>query len=151
MAESGNQFQETFSAILEEQTVKTVEDGFEHLLSRNLEEQLEELPPQMRDDLARSTAEIYGEQAREILNSTYMGQNELYLAMATAFIRDTNVSEIGVRTRALFRDYSEDLEELERTRYESQAFQVLTDPWPLQDLGTGVERFKDPEDDRSYY
>ena len=143
--------QEFFEHLMEEGVAQSVETAYQELLEENLDYQLDELPEDMREDLASTAAEVYAEQARDIMSSTYLDESELGLAMATAFLDDENVSELGSRTRAVMRDYSGRLEGLDYDTYERRALTVLADPWPEQDLGTGAERFKDPKDDPAFY
>lgn len=154
MAEAEKEFQELFQEFFEEIITEgvagEVKEAYEQLLEDNLRCQVEEVPGDMRQDLATSAAEVYSQQARDILNSSYLDHSDVGLAMATAFLDDSNQRELALKTRTVFNEYDGQFNG-KKDRYENRTITVLTDPWPPQDLGTGVERFKDPEDDRTFY
>ena len=127
-----------------------VKDAYEDLLESNLEQQVGEVPENVREDLAEAGAEVYADQAQRLLGSSYMGEDEFDLAMATAFLEKDNKLELAKKTRAVFLDYEGELGGIDRDRYEKRARTVLNHPWPESHLGTGVERFKDPEDDKTF-
>ena len=148
-----NERQEEFVEYLESldklQKAGKVAEVYVDLLKDNLDEHLDSLPEELREDLAVKGAEVYAEQAMRIYDSTYLSEDEMVLAMATAFLDENNSREIAKRTRSVFREYGGELE-LDEERYQHWAFTTLKDPWPPQALGTGVDRFLEPENDRTY-
>lgn len=146
-----DELQSYFQEVIGEKVGESVQEAYEELLEQNLEHQVGELPENVRGDLAEAGAEVYAEQAQRVLESDYLGKDELDLAMATAFLDDDSEVELALKARAVFREYGGELEGLDRGRYEKRARTVLNHPWPENHLGTGVERFKDPEDDRTFH
>ncbi|WP_414837733.1 hypothetical protein ACK3SF_05690 [Candidatus Nanosalina sp. VS9-1] len=146
-----DELQEYFQEVVGEAVGDEVEEAYEDLLEKNLDHQLDEVPEQVRDELAEVGAALYAHQTRKILRSDYLGDEELDLAMATAFLDDGNEILLAKKTRAVFREYEDQLSGLDRETYEERALTVLNHPWPESDLGTGVERFKDPDDDPTFH
>lgn len=135
---------------LEEKFVESVGEAYEELLNDNLGEHLDELPRDVREDMAERASEVYADQARRILDSGYLDESDVEVAAATAFLSGENVKELACATRAVLRQHQEEFNG-DFERYERWSLRVLNDPWPPQDLGTGVERFKPGERDRTFY
>lgn len=146
-----DELQEYFREVVGEAFGSDVEEAYEDLLEQNLDHQLDEVPEQVREELAEVGASLYAHQAKKILGSDYLGDEEVDLAMATAFLDEGSEILLAKKTRAVFREYEEELSGLDQDTYEERALTVLNHPWPESDLGTGVERFKDPEDDPAFY
>ena len=142
--------QSYFREVIGEEIGANVQEAYEDLLESNLDQQVGEVPETVREDLAEAGAEVYADQAQRLLASSYLGEDELDLAMATAFLDEDNEVQLAKKTRAVFRDYEDVLGDIDRDRYEKRARTVLNHPWPESHLGTGAERFKDPEDDRTF-
>jgi hypothetical protein len=152
------QWQEFFQEILEEHAVNQVEDVYEDILRENLDSTayLDEMPEQMTEALAEMAAGVYGEQAQRILDSGYVGQDELGIAVATAFLDSDRQVKVGVQAQGIVDLYWDEMPETAqrhgKDQYQEWAFEALTEPWPPEQLNEWehVDRFKPPADDRTY-
>ncbi len=153
------QWQEFSQDAVEDATVDAVEDFYQEVLRENLDSSfyLSKLPEKSREAMADMAAGIYGEQARRILNSGYVGEGELELAVASALLEDKRQVEIGAQAQGLVDLYWDNMDSEDqrygKDQYQEWAFTALTDPWPPQHFDENwesVTRFKPPADDRTY-
>ena len=153
------QWQEFYREAVEDHAIEQVEEFYTDVLVQNLEENahLSHLPDEGIDALAEMAANVYGEQARRILDSEYVGEDEVGLAVATAFLDEKRQFRVGAQAQGLVDLYWGDADAEARRygkdQYQEWAFEVLTDPWPphqLEDSWESVNRFKPTEDDPAY-
>jgi len=153
-------WRELYEQVMQDQAVNSVEDFYTDILLENLNSNahLSHLPEEGREALAEMAAKAYGEQARRILNSGYLDEDEMGLAVATAFLNDKKKMKVGAQAQGLVDFYWEDADQQAqqygKENYKQWAFEVLIDPWPPHQLEEGFEsvnRFKPPEDDPTYH
>lgn len=153
------EWEEFFREAVEEVTVNTVEDIYQDVLRKNLDKNahLSNLPEEGRAALADMAATVYGEQAQRILDSSYVDQQEVGLAVATAFLDQKKQLKVGAQAQGLVDFYWDDMsthdQRYGKDNYQQWAFEALTNPWPPHQLEEGwasVNRFKPGEDDPAY-
>lgn len=150
-------WKEFFEEAMEEASKQAVRDTYEEILRVNLDqdEYLDELPDEGKDALVEMAAEVYTEQFERLLDSTYIDDRTAMLAQSTAFLRDSKRVNLGAKAQGLVEVYweqaSEEAREYGKDQYREWAVEALTDPWPPSDFERErVERFKPPQDDRTF-
>ena len=154
------EWQEFMQEVFEEAAVDAVEQFYQDVLRQNLDSTsyLSNLPEEGREALADMAASVYADQAQRILDSEYVGQDELGMAVATALLDDKRQVKVGAQAQGIVDMYYDDMhprdQRFEVEEYQKWAFEALTEPWPPQhfeDDWESVDRFKPGEDDPAYH
>lgn len=152
------EWQEFLEDTYEQMTLEAVEDVYEEILTENLENnsKTSNLPAETREALAEMGAKIYSEQAQRILDSSRVGEDELELAVATAFLDTRKQVKVGAQAQGLVDVYWDEIgSETPYSKDQVQQWtqQTLINPWPphqLTDNWESVDRFKPGREDPTY-
>ena len=153
------EWQKFMEEMFEEVALEAVEDFYQDILKENLDSTsyVSNLPDEGREALAEMAASVYAEQAQRILDSEYVGRDELGLAVATALLDDKRKVKVGAQAQGIVDLYYDDMhprdQRFDLEEYQKWTFEALTEPWPpnhLEDNFESVERFKPGEDDPAY-
>jgi len=128
---------------------------YEDLLKTNLEEtrHISYIPEDVQNDIAEMGAKVYSGQIERVMNSTYV--SDAYpLAAATAFLQPEKQVKVGAQAQGIVDVNWERIRD--RTDYDQEQIkrwvsEVVINPWPDQHFERErVDRFKPPEDDRTF-
>lgn len=153
------EWQEFIEGKIEEATVEPVENIYQQVLRENLDSTsyVSNIPEEGREALADMAASIYAEQAQRILDSEYVGREEVGLAVATALLDDKRQVKVGAQAQGIVDLYYDDMhprdQRFDLEKYQEWTFEALTEPWPPHQLKEGfesVDRFKPGEEDPAY-
>jgi len=151
---------EIFEEAFEQATINAVEQFYQHVLKVNLDstEYVSNLPEDARDSMAEMAASIYADQAERILDSEYVGKEEVEVAVAEALLDDRRQIKVGAQAQGMVDMYYDQMEQSGQSfdidQYQEWVFEALTNPWPphhFEDNWESVERFKPPEEDPTYF
>ncbi len=131
------------------------ENFYQELLKTNIEEtsHISDIPEGLQEDIAEMGAAVYADQIERVMNSQLVG-DEYELAAATAFLEPERQVSVGAQAQGMIsanwetiRDETEYSEE----QYREWIAETMINPWPPSHFDIErVERFKPPEDDRTF-